>query len=216
MQRAPDESLVASSLAGPAGRWATAAGCWFAAGCFLVAWWWPRLLDDGRWVKVGVGVLLFEFLTIHATGLFAGLRQKGPSMRSAVTLVIMYVLIAGAMAWVMRSWALLLSFAALLAGRVRSVFHPEDTMTRAEGHRRMVVSALLFLALAFATVFVPMPAGGLDSALLDQVWADRGGGLWEQRPQQALAMGFAYFLLLGCVELQRPGPRWFKGFDRNA
>ena len=216
MRPASEAPLAAPSAVESTGRWATAVGCWFAAGCFLVAWWWPRLLDEGRWVKFGVGVLLFEFLTIHATGIFAGLRRKGRAPRSAVWLVVMYALIALAMAAIMHSWVLLVSFGALLASRVRALFDPEDRMTTALVHRRMVVSALLFLALAFATVFVQMPPGGLDAALLDEVWRDRGGGLWEQRPQQALAMGFVYFLVLGWVESRPPARRWFTGIEAVA
>jgi hypothetical protein len=213
MQSASDPSPDASSLVDRTSRWATAAGCWFAAGCFLVAWWWPRMLDDGRWVKFGVGVLLFEFLTIHATGIFAGLRARGGAPKSVTWLVAMYALIAFAMAVAFRSWVLLASFGALLVGRVRSLFHPEERTTAAAGYRRMAVSALLFLGLALVTVLLPMPAGGLDPALLDEVWPGRGGGLWERAPQQALAMGFVYFLVLGFVEAQPPGRRWFTGFE---
>lgn len=216
MQRASKGLPAASSLVEGTSRWATAAGCWLAAGCFLVAWWWPRLLDEGRWVKFGIAVLLFEFLTIHATGVFAGLRRKGRAPRSATWLVVMYVLMALAMAAAMSSWVLLASFGVLLASRVRSLFRPEDRATAAASYRRMAVSSLLLLALAFATVFVPLPAGGLDAALLDQVWPGRGGGLWEQSPQQALAMGFVYFLVLGAVEARPPGPRWFKGFEPDG
>ena len=213
MHRTSNAVPAASSLVEATSRWATAAGCWLAAGCFLVAWWWPRLLDEGRWVKFGIAVLLFEFLTIHATGIFAGLRQKHGAPRSATWLVVMYVLIALAMAAALNSWVLLASFGVLLASRVRSLFRPDDRVTAAAGNRRMVLSALLFLALAFASVFVPLPAGGLDPALLNEVWPHRGGGVWEQSPQQALAMGFVYFLVLGGVETRPPGPRWFKGFE---
>jgi hypothetical protein len=186
-----------------------ALGCWFAAGCFLVAWWWPRTLDDGRWVKFGVGVLLFEFLTIHATAMLTfGLRQKGLAPRNWLWLVALYAVMAAGIAMAFRSWLLLISFAVLLAGRVRALFEPEGMATLVATNRRVAVSALLFLLLAFATVFVPMPAGGVDPALLAQVWPDRGTGLWEQRPQQALALGFLYFLTLGCVEARPPGPRW--------
>lgn len=216
MHRASNALPAASSVVEATSRWAAAAGCWFAAGCFLVAWWWPRLLDDGRWVKFGVAVLLFEVLTIHASGFLAGLRRQGGAPRSAVWLVAMYALMALAMAAALNSWILLVSFGVLLASRVRSLFHPEDRTTAAAGYRRMAVSALLFLALAFATVFVPLPMGGLDPALLNEVWPGRGGGLWEQRPQQALAMGFVYFLVLGGVESRPPGPRWFRGFEPDA
>lgn len=192
-----------------AGRWMAALGCWFAAGCFLVAWWWPRLLDDGRWIKFGVAVLVFEFLTIHATAMLTfGLKNKGTAPRNWMWLVALYALMALAMAFAFRSGVLLLSFAALLAGRVRALFVPEDHATRVSTNRRVAVSAVLFLLLTFATVFVPVPAGGVDAALLGQVWPDRGSGLWEQRPQQALALGFVYFLVLGWVEARPPGPRW--------
>jgi hypothetical protein len=196
-----------------ASRLAVALACWFVAGCFLVSWWWPRVLDNGRCVNFGVGVLVFEFLTIHATAMLTfGLRQKGRTLqpRSWWWLVGFYALMAAAMAFAFKSWLLLISFVALLAGRVRALFHPEDHAALVAVHRRVAVSALLFLLLAFATVLVPMPAGGIDAALLREVWPKRGSGLWETHPQQALAMGFVYFLLLGWVEARAPGPRWYK------
>ena len=192
-----------------AGRWVAVLGCWFAAGCFLVAWWWPRALDDGRWVRFGVAVLVFEFLTIHATAILTfAVKRTDASGRRWIGLVAMYALMALAMALVFRSWILLLSFAALLAGRVRALYRPEDQATLMATNRRVAVSALLFLLLTFATVLIPMPAGGIDSALLAQVWPQRGGGLWERQPQQALALGFVYFLLLGLIEARPPGQRW--------
>jgi len=199
----------AQVAAATAGRWAAVLGCWFAAACFLVAWWWPRLLDDGRWVRFGVAVLVFEFLTIHATAIltFAVKRTEG-SGRRWIGLVVMYGLMALAMAFAFRSWVLLLSFAALLAGRVHALYRPEDRATLMATNRRVAVSALLFLLLTFATVLIPMPPGGIDASLLEQVWPQRGGGLWERQPQQALALGFVYFLLLGLIEARPPGPRW--------
>lgn len=192
-----------------AGRGVAALGCWFAAACFLIAWWWPRLLDDGRWVKFGVAVLVFEFLTIHATAMLTfGLKRKDAPPRNWIWLVAVYALMALAMAFAFRSWVLLLSFAALLAGRVRALFAPEDQATLVATHRRVAVSAVLFLLLTCVTVFVPMPAGGIDPGLLAQAWPGRGSGLWERQPQQALALGFVYFLVLGWVETRPPGARW--------
>lgn len=192
-----------------AGRWVAALGCWFAAACFLVAWWWPGLLDEGRWVRFGVAVLVFEFLTIHATAMLTfGFRRKGAAPGNWLWLVALYGLMALAMAFAFRSWVLLLSFAVLLVARVRALFEPEDQATLAATNRRVAISAVLFLLLTLATVFVPLPAGGVDAALLAQVWPDRGGGLWERHPQQALALGFVYFLVLGWVETRRPGPHW--------
>jgi hypothetical protein len=198
-------------------RWAATLSCWFAAGCFLVAWWSPRAIDGGRWVKFAIAVLLFEFLTIHATAMLTfGVRKVGAAHHADETprtwlwLVIGYALFAVALAFVFGSVVLLLSFAVLLAARVRAIYHPDDAAALVSLHRRVAVSAILFLLLTFASVLIPMPAGGIDAGLLRQVWPDRGTGLWEQRPQQALAVGFFYFLILGWVEARPPGPSWYR------
>ena len=211
MTTSTDPALPEPTAAEKVSRLLSALGCWFLAGSFLVAWWWPRALDDGRWIGFGVGVLIFEFLTIHATAFLTfGLRKKGVPVPGMWWMVPMYALMAGGIAFAFRSWLLFGSFAVLLVGRVRAFFEPEDRAALVAVHRRVAVSALLFLLLAFASVFLPLPPGGLDWALLSQVWPNRGTGLWEQRPQQALAMGFVYFLVLGWAEARAPGPKWYK------
>ena len=44
----------------------SAASCWIMAAMFVTAWWWPLDLENGRWVKLGVGVLMLEFILIHS------------------------------------------------------------------------------------------------------------------------------------------------------
>jgi hypothetical protein len=211
MASSSNAAVPPATAAETVSRLSGALGCWLLAGSFLVAWWWPRALDGGHWIGFGVGVLIFEFLTIHATAFLTfGLRKKGVPLPGMWWLVSMYALMALCIAFAFKSWLLLASFAVLLGGRIRAFFLPEDRSALVAAHRRVAVSALLFLLLAFASVFIPLPAGGLDSSLLNQVWPDRGDGLWEQRPQQALAMGFVYFLLLGWVEARAPGPHWYK------
>jgi hypothetical protein len=206
-----DSSVPRPSAADTVSRLFGALGCWLLAGCFLVAWWWPRALDGGRWIGFGVGVLIFEFLTIHATAFLTfGLRKKGVPVPGMWWLLPMYALMAAGIALAFKSWLLFGSFAVLLVGRVRAFYEPEDRTALVAAHRRVAVSALLFLLLAFASILIPLPAGGLDSSLLHQVWPGRGSGLWEQRPQQALAMGFVYFLVLGWVEARAPGPKWYR------
>lgn len=206
-----DPGIPQPTAAETIGRLFGALGCWLLAGSFLVAWWWPRALDDGRWIGFGVGVLIFEFLTIHATAFMTfGLRKKGVRVPGMWWLLPMYVVMAAGIALAFKSWLLFGSFAALMVGRVRAFYQPEDRTALVATHRRVAVSATLFILLAFATVLIPLPAGGIDSSLLNQVWPDRGDGLWEQRPQQALAMGFVYFLALGWVEARAPGAHWYK------
>ena len=185
----------------------SAGSCWFMAGMFVTAWWWPRSLDNGRWVKLGVGVLVLEFILIHS-GAFLNsfMTQKAGWERDKklIGLTAFYTLFGVAIAFAFQSWWIFGSFVFVMSGRLWSVFAGQDDMDRAVSQRRVVASAMLFLGLTFATLFLPLPRGGLNDALLHEVWPTRGGGAWEQRPEIALAMGAAYFLLLGLVELRPP------------
>ncbi len=212
-------ALLVPAADGLAGRLLTALGCWVTAGCFLVTWQWPLLLADGRWIQFGVAVLIFEFLTIHATamltfGLQRTKRQLQP--RARWWMVALYAMMALGMAAAFRSWSLLVAFAALLAGRAMAHSRPDSRAGLAALHRRIAVSLALFLLLTFTSVLVPFPPGGLDPALLSDLWPERGGGLWERAPQQALAVGFVYFLVLGWVEVRPPGANWYRAADSSA
>lgn len=44
----------------------SAVSCGVMAGMFIIAWWWPRELDHGRWARLGVGLLALEFILIHS------------------------------------------------------------------------------------------------------------------------------------------------------
>ena len=185
----------------------TAATCWFMAWMFVRAWWWPRELDDGRWVRLGVGVLLLEFILIHSGAFFNNLmtQKSGWARNKAVIgLTTLYLGYGLAIAFVFRSWWILGTFALVMSGRLWAVFTGEQEIDRAISQRRVAASAMLFLGLTFATVFVPVPRGGLTPELLNEVWPARKGGLWERSPERALAMGVVYFFLLGLVEARPP------------
>jgi hypothetical protein len=185
----------------------SAGSCWFMAGMFVTAWWWPRKLEDGRWVKLGVGVLVLEFILIHSGAfLNSTLTQKTgwARDRKLIALAAFYLLFGVAIALAFQSWWILGSFALVMTGRLWSVFAGQTAMDRAVSQRRVVASAMLFLGLTFATLFLPLPRGGLNDPLLNEVWPTRGRGAWEQRPEIALAMGATYFLLLGLVEVRPP------------
>src|SRR5512134_3703783 len=113
-----DPGVPQPTAAETIGRLFGALGCWLLAGSFLVAWWWPRALDDGRWIGFGVGVMIFEFLTIHATAFLTfGLRKKGvPLPGGWWWLVLLYGTMAAGIAAAFKSWLLLASFAGLLVG----------------------------------------------------------------------------------------------------
>lgn len=177
------------------------------AGMFVTAWWWPRALDNGRWVKLGVGVLVLEFILIHS-GAFLNsfMTQKAGWERDKklIGLSAYYALFGGAIALAFQSWWILGSFVLVMAGRLWSVFAGQDDMGRAVSQRRVVASAMLFLGLTFATLFIPLPRGGITEPLLNEVWLTRQSGAWERQPERALAMGAVYFLVLGLVEARPP------------
>jgi hypothetical protein len=104
--------------------------------------------------------------------------------KALLGLIVLYALFGMAIAFAFRSWWLLGTFATVMAGRIWSVFAGQDEMGRAISQRRVAASAMMFLLLTFATVFVPVPKGGIDPGLLQEVWPRRGHGLWEASPER--------------------------------
>jgi len=193
------------------GDWAaciwSATSCWIMAAMFITAWWWPLELDHGRWVKLGVGLLVLEFILIHSGAFLNFLMTEKAGWerdKKLIGLTAFYTLFAVAFVVVFKSWWIFGSFVLVMVGRIWSVFAGQSEMERTISQRRMAASALLFLLLTFATVFVAVPRGGITDWMLNEVWPTRGGGVWERQPERALAMGATYFLLLGLVELRPP------------
>lgn len=189
----------------------TALLCWLSAWGFWVAWRTPLALDDGLWVKLGVAMLMLEFIAIHSSTMIAELAAAGPRMRRlAWVLVAGYGLFALSLLWVFDSLQVGLLIGALMGARLHDMLRPAQGRERAYGRRRSIVSVALYVSLASATLFLPIDPGGITPDLLDTVWPDRGGGRWELEPQRALAMGWAYFLLIGVAELRPPSPVWIE------
>lgn len=186
-----------------------AACCWMAALSFWFAWREPLAYEEGAWVKLGVALLVAEFIAIHSASLVGELAAAGAGFRRFLwPLMGGYALFALALPLAFDSLTLGLVMAALMVSRLHDVFRPASGRERAYGRRRSLLSGMLFVLLAFATVFLPIDPGGITPELLEQVWPDRGDGLWEAEPQRALVMGLVYFALLGLVELRPPGPEW--------
>ena len=98
-------------------------GLW--RGCLSSAWWWPRELDDGRWVKLGVGVLVLEFVLIHS-GAFVNcfMTEKAGWERTQklIGLTAFYSLFGVAVALAFQSWWIFGSFVLVMrAGSGRSL-----------------------------------------------------------------------------------------------
>ena len=203
------DAVVRNDLA-TALRCAVAAlGCWFAAWTFWVAWRTPMAYDGGRWIELGVGLLVVEFLAIHSGTLLGEMAAAGSPWRPLLRPVLgAYALMALAIAVAFASWELAMILLALIGSRLWGLWQPLQGVELAFGRRRSLCSAMLYLTLAFATIFLPIDAGGITPELLDQLWPERGDGVWEAEPQRALVMGLAYFVLLGLIELRPPSASW--------
>lgn len=221
----PDAPRSPSGAPAPAGlppatvaealrRLLTAALCFATAGFFVLAWQAPMAFEDGAWVKLGVGVILAEFLVIHSGTIVTELAARGASRLGLGIIVGIYGLFALGLWWAFGGAGIGWLLIGLMIARGQALFHRPTVLDLAYGRRRSIISALLFLGLGLASVVIPLPAGGIDATLLDVLWPDRGQGVWEAEPWRALAMGACYFALLGAVELRRPDAHWATaGFD---
>lgn len=187
---------------------ATALACWVSAVALVLAWIVPMRLEEGIWIKLGVGLVVAEFIVIHAGTLLGELNARRVGWPSLLMLCGIYALFAAGIAAAFGSAAIALMFVLLLGGRLYGALQPPTPREIAYGRRRSIASAMLYLVLGFASVAVPLPELGVTPELVDAVWPDRGDGLWEAEPQRALAMGAAYFALLGWVESRPPDRAW--------
>lgn len=204
----PPSALPPPAVSEMLRRLLTAGLSFASAGFFVIAWQAPMAFEDGAWVKLGVGVIVAEFLVIHSGTIVTELAARGASRVGLGIIVALYGLFALGL-WLAFGgaeigWLLI----GLMIARGQALFHRPDALDLAYGRRRSIVSGMLFLVLGMASVVVPLGPGGIDAALLDTLWPDRGSGVWEAEPWRALAMGAVYFAILGMVELRRPAAHW--------
>ena len=185
--------------------------CLFMAWLFYRAWWRPMELDGGRWVNLGVGVMVLEFIVVHSGGVLHHLMEQKAGWgrtKTALGLTVLYMLFGVGIALGFRSWWLLGSYALVMSGRLWALFAGHWTpMDQAISQRRMAFCVVLYLGLTFVTLFLPVPRGGLTPGLIASVGSGKSSGVWVDHPEKALAMGTAYFFLLGLVEMRPPRRR---------
>jgi hypothetical protein len=185
------------------------------AGWFLFGWAAPRVIGAEA-AGMLVGVMVLEFIIIHASvGLVAFPEQIAPrapdgawwTSRTALTagLLLLYSLFAAGISAAFSSAWLFIGFWILFLNKFISDWLQPAAQAQERKQEHMArwgTSAALYLALAMGTIFIPVPRLGATSA-------SQGDGLWEQNPEQAVAMGAMYFAALGFCEL-------YGGFRRIA
>lgn len=177
------------------------------AGWFILGWAAPQTI--GRQAAgVLVGVMVLEFLIIHASVMLVSLPDrfakegsdgqwwKTPAGARGGLLAMYSLVAAGISAGFGTAW-LFIGFWMLIGNKfIGDWLAPErDREARKQEHMaRWATSAVLYLVLAFGSVFIPVPRLAATSG-------SGGDGLWERNPEQAIAMGALYFALLGFIEL---------------
>lgn len=162
-------------------------------------------IDDGHWVRFGVGILVLEFILIHSGAFVATIgtdKETSTFNRFKVFagLFAFYGLFAGAMALAFKSWTLFIIYSAVMLSRWQGLLtHPHEA--KEEAMKRSGLGALFYLLATFLSIFIPWPTLGITTSVLNEVYSDRGGGHWEAHPEAALAAGVIYFTLVGITEL---------------
>jgi len=177
---------------------------------FVRVWRTPLSVDGGSWVPFAVGLMVLEFILLHS-GAFMGSLVVGDIPRGRKVLlflgmVAMYGLFALGFSLSVGSWAIMKVYAFLMAGRYLTVMFasPQD---RPLLLLRSGVGVVFYLGAVFLTLFIPVPEGGLDHGVLEQVYPNRGSGVWERQPEVAIAAGVLYFTAMGVFELLLTGKR---------
>ena len=187
--------------------------CLLFAVLFFRVWQTPMAIDDGGWVKLGVGIMVLEFILVHSGGVFGALAERKDDdgmprgLRGRVlmmlALVCFYTVFAVTFSVVFDNWSLFWIFCWVTVSRLLTMILDARYGSRIMTARTKI-SALLYLCCMFLSCVVRIPRGGLTREVLDAVYPTRGDGIWETDPQQALLAGMVYFGLLGLWELTAP------------
>ena len=179
--------------------------CIMMAARMFRTWRDPLSVDNGNWVRHGVGIMLMEFMVVHSGG-FIGAYAAGHVDSSPVALLLLSLFYAGfaaLMAWVFKSRDLFKYFISLMGGRLLTVCLPVFRDDAAYLGSRAGVAVLLYICMAFLTVF-PLPRGGITTDVADRCMKGAGGGIWVSFPHRPILAGAIYFFLMGCAELALP------------
>lgn len=165
----------------------------------------PQEVDNGQWVRRGVGIFAMEFILLHAgtligTTLLAG-ADGAPGRMSFAGLVGLYGLFAVAVSQAFSSAALLSSFLWLVAGRFIAVALGTARQDAEFLVAHSVVAMAIYFALVVVSVFAPVPRRGITESIAAQQRVADASGIWVEQPHRAIGAATIYFFLLGLAEV---------------
>lgn len=169
----------------------------------MATWIDPMSIDNGRWVRFGVGIMVLEFVLVHSGAMMASIERTESTWQNikiGASAFGFYSLFAGGMALAFQSWTLFFIYSMVMLSRwVTLLTRPESA--KKEAQRRSGIAVMFYLLAVFLSVLVPWPELGVTYSVINEVYPDRGGGEWERNPETALAAGVVYFTAIGFSEL---------------
>lgn len=166
------------------------------AGVYIVTWLSPETLDPHMVHKL-LFLMMIEFLTVHSTGIFAGIAAsfdtRGHRALAFSGVLVVYILLAlGFSAAYGGLWPLY-SFLILAMPRLPSLIgqgiHPGD-MFFVMGHWAAMTA--LYLLSIFLTLFAAVPALGITPEVIARQGFEMTG-IWPEEPYRVVAAGALYF-----------------------
>ena len=189
----------------PLARLASAAGDLSFAAVFLLTW-----VAPDSWLALPLGAamlaMLLEFVVIHSTAFMGNVSlgdgARNHRVRAILGLGAFYTLFVGAFSIGFRTWQPLIAFGALTLNRALGVLlDPLPTQAQELRIRKGWAAATMsYLAAVMLTTLLPVPALGIDAAVVAAAELP-GGGLWVSQPQRVVAAGFLHFALCGLSEV---------------
>ena len=181
-----------------------AAPCFYLSWVLVNVWREPLAWDEGNWVRLGVGLMVLEFVLLHSGAFMIAILEQGKAlqhqMKMALGLLAFYSLMVWGFSQTLDSPALVWIFAGIILGRsIGLLLNPAESKQAIMA--RSAICVILYLLIVFGTIFLPVPEWGISSSVLTEVYPDRGSGLWETEPERAIAGPALYFLLIGLAEL---------------
>ncbi len=164
----------------------------------------PMAWDQGSWVPYGVGLLLMEFLILHSSVFithYAATHQAfSDKLKSFVGLVALYSLMGTGFALSTDSPTLLIMLIAIMVSRFVSALRADSTQDGTFS-RRAALGIVAYLMITAGTVFIAIPEMGITTSVVQEVYPNRGGGVWERYPHRPIVGAAVYFCLMGVAEL---------------
>ncbi|HET9485557.1 MAG TPA: hypothetical protein VFO79_16465 [Xanthomonadales bacterium] len=178
---------------------------------FALAWAIPNEVGL-PFVRTMFVAFLLEFFAVHAGGMLAG--GASPKARPAPApvprpasepwhalpialgaMALFYLSFAAAVCVALGTWWPFVAFALVLLAKLVPLFAPAPGTDAKQATGLWVLSVLWYLGAVFATLFLPLPALGLDEATRTALDLP-GSGEWIDAPEKPLAAGVIYFTLM--------------------